>query len=83
VHGVRGFDNAHKAAAEQSETDFFISIDGDNRIDPVFLLQTLDWNKTNPGWVGDPLDVLVKKDNNPSQYFDLDYNYSNGKISGF
>ena len=48
VHGVRGFDNAHKAAAELAETDFFISIDGDNRIDPVFLLQTLDWSKTNP-----------------------------------
>jgi hypothetical protein len=48
VHGVKGFDNAHKAAAERAETDFFISIDGDNRIDPVFLLQTLDWTKTNP-----------------------------------
>ena len=48
VHGVKGFDNAHKAAAEKADTDFFISIDGDNRIDPVFLLQTLDWNKTNP-----------------------------------
>ena len=48
MHGVKGFDNAHKAAAERAETDFFISIDGDNRIDPVFLLQTLDWTKTNP-----------------------------------
>ena len=48
VHGVKGFDNAHKAAAERAETDFFISIDGDNRIDPAFLLQTLDWSKTNP-----------------------------------
>jgi hypothetical protein len=48
VHGVRGFDNAHKAAAEKAETDFFISVDGDNRIDPAFLLQTLDWTKTNP-----------------------------------
>jgi hypothetical protein len=48
VHGVKGFDNAHKAAAERAETDFFISIDGDNRIDPAFLLQTLDWTKTNP-----------------------------------
>lgn len=48
VHGVKGFDSAHKAAAEIAETDFFISIDGDNCIDPVFLLQTLDWDKTNP-----------------------------------
>jgi cellulose synthase/poly-beta-1,6-N-acetylglucosamine synthase-like glycosyltransferase len=51
VHGVKGFDNAHKAAAEKAETDFFISIDGDNRIEPTFLLQTLDWNKTNPAAV--------------------------------
>jgi hypothetical protein len=51
VHGVKGFDNAHKAAAEKAETDFFISIDGDNRIDPIFLLQTLDWTKTNPAAV--------------------------------
>ena len=48
VHGVKGFDNAHKAAAEKAETDFFISIDGDNRLDPTFLLQSLDWTKTNP-----------------------------------
>ena len=48
VHGVKGFDNAHKAAADKAETEFFISIDGDNRIDPSFLLQTLDWTKTNP-----------------------------------
>jgi len=51
VHGVKGFDSAHKAAAERAETDFFISIDGDNRIDPAFLLQTLDWSKTNPAAV--------------------------------
>jgi len=51
VHGVKGFDNAHKAAAECAETDFFISIDGDNRIDSTFLLQTLDWSKTNPAAV--------------------------------
>jgi hypothetical protein len=48
VHGVTGFDSAHKAAAELAETDFFISVDGDNIIDESFLLQTLDWTKTNP-----------------------------------
>jgi len=47
VDGVKGFDNAHKAAAEVAETDFFISVDGDNIIDESFLLQTLDWEKTN------------------------------------
>ena len=47
VDGVKGFDSAHKAAAETAETDFFISVDGDNIIDETFLLQTLDWSKTN------------------------------------
>ena len=48
VDGVVGFDNAHKAAAEIAETEFFISIDGDNILDPRFLLETLDFSKTNP-----------------------------------
>ena len=47
VDGVVGFDSAHKAAAELSETEFFISVDADNIIDESFLLQTLDWAKTN------------------------------------
>ena len=48
VHGITGFDSAHKAAAEKADTEFFISVDGDNIIDENFLLQTLDWSKTNP-----------------------------------
>ena len=48
VDGVKGFDYAHKAAAEKAETDFFISVDGDNIIDESFLLETLDWTKTDP-----------------------------------
>ena len=48
VDGVVGFDSAHKAAAEIAETDFFISVDGDNIIDEGFLLETLDWQKTDP-----------------------------------
>ena len=47
VDGVKGFDSAHKAAAEKAETDFFISVDGDNIIDERFLLQTLDFEKTD------------------------------------
>jgi hypothetical protein len=47
VDGVVGFDNAHKAAAEAAETDFFISVDGDNILDERFLLETLDWTKTD------------------------------------
>ena len=38
VDGVKGFDSAHKAAAEKAETDFFISVDGDNVLDEKFLL---------------------------------------------
>ena len=48
VDGVKGFDSAHKAAARLAETQFFISVDGDNVIDESFLLQTLDWDKTDP-----------------------------------
>ena len=51
VDGVVGFDSAHKAAAEVAETDFFISVDGDNVIYPKFLLETLDMTKTNPAAV--------------------------------
>ena len=31
VHGVEGSDAAHKACANLSETDRFITVDGDNR----------------------------------------------------
>lgn len=34
VDGVKGFDAAHKACAEQSETDRLITIDGDNLVYP-------------------------------------------------
>ena len=47
VDNVKGFDSAHKAAAEIAETDFFISVDGDNILEEKFLLETLDWTKTN------------------------------------
>jgi len=47
VDGVVGFDSAHKAAAEVAETDFFISVDGDNILDERFLLETLDWSLTD------------------------------------
>ena len=47
VDGVKGFDSAHKAAADTAETNFFISVDGDNIIDERFLLQTLDFEKTD------------------------------------
>ena len=37
VDGVKGFDNAHKECARQSETSRFISIDGDNIVDEKFF----------------------------------------------
>ena len=48
VDGVKGFDSAHKAAAEMADTDFFISVDGDNILDESFLLESLDFTKTDP-----------------------------------
>ena len=42
VHGVKGFDAAHKACAIQSETDRFITVDGDNKVMPDFFEQVLD-----------------------------------------
>jgi len=37
VHGVKGFDAAHKAAGQAAETERFILVDADNQIDPDFL----------------------------------------------
>ena len=42
VHGVKGFDAAHKEAAKQSETDRFITVDGDNIVMDDFFEQVLD-----------------------------------------
>lgn len=45
VHGVKGSDSAHKAAAQLSETDRFISVDGDNIVDENFFDQELHFNE--------------------------------------
>ena len=45
VHGVEGSDSAHKACAEISETDRFVTIDGDNRIREHFLTQEIDFDE--------------------------------------
>ena len=45
IHGVKGSDSAHKAAAEKSTTDRFITIDGDNRIHDSFLTQSIDFDE--------------------------------------
>ena len=41
VDGVKGSDAAHKAAAQLSNTERFILVDGDNIPDPTFFNQTL------------------------------------------
>jgi hypothetical protein len=45
VHGVEGSDAAHKACARLSETDRFITVDGDNRIRAEFLNQEIDFTE--------------------------------------
>ena len=44
VHGVKGSDAAHKACAELSETDRFITVDGDNIVHPKFFEQVIDFS---------------------------------------
>lgn len=44
VHGVKGSDAAHKAAANLSDTDMFVSVDADNIVDPTFFDLELDLN---------------------------------------
>jgi hypothetical protein len=45
VHGVEGSDAAHKACAKISETDRFITVDGDNIVRPEFLNQEIDFDE--------------------------------------
>ena len=48
VDGVKGSDAAHKAAAEASETERFILIDGDNMPDEKFFDIQLDFTGKDP-----------------------------------
>jgi len=55
IHGVKGSDHAHKAAAEASETDWFITVDADNIVDSRFF--NIDLDMSDPkikvyGWCG-------------------------------
>ncbi len=45
VHGVKGSDAAHKACAELSETDRFVTVDGDNTVRQDFINQVLDFDE--------------------------------------
>jgi hypothetical protein len=37
VHGVKGSDAAHKACAATSDTEYFVTVDADNIVDPEFF----------------------------------------------
>ena len=55
VHGVKGSDQAHKAAADLSETEWFIGVDADNLVDSKFF--DLDLDMSDPkikvySWLG-------------------------------
>ena len=55
VHGIKGSDHAHKAAADLAETEWFITVDADNIVDPSFF--NLDLDMSDPkievyGWCG-------------------------------
>ena len=45
VHGVKGSDECHKAAASLSNTDWFITVDADNIVDTKFFELELDLDK--------------------------------------
>ena len=45
VDGVKGFDNAHKECASQSDTDRFITVDGDNIVEEKFFDIELTFQK--------------------------------------
>jgi hypothetical protein len=42
VHGVKGSDSAHKACAAVSDTEYFVTVDADNIINPDFLSVEID-----------------------------------------
>lgn len=52
VHGIRGSDSAHKAAAELSETERFVTVDADNRVDPNFFSLELEETGKQFSWCG-------------------------------
>jgi len=51
IHGVKGSDAAHKAAANLSETDRFVTVDADNIIDSRFFAQNIELTDENKDFV--------------------------------
>lgn len=66
VHGVKGSDAAHKAAANLSETDRFISVDADNIVDPAFFDEEFDFE--HPKLLGKAISWTAKNHINGLEY---------------
>lgn len=66
IHGIKGSDSAHKAAANLSDTSYFISVDADNIIDPVFLDLELDFD--HPKLAGKAISWAAKNYINGLEY---------------
>ena len=66
VHGIKGSDAAHKAAANLSSTDRFISVDADNIIDPSFFDLELDLD--HPKFEGKAISWAAKNYINGLEY---------------
>ena len=47
VHGIKGSDAAHKACAALSDTEYFVTVDADNIVDPAFFDVEVDLNAIN------------------------------------
>jgi len=66
VHGVRGSDAAHKAAAKLSETERFITVDADNIVDSDFFDLVFDFD--DPKFKGKVLSWAAKNEINGLVY---------------
>ena len=66
VHGVEGSDAAHKAAANLSTTDMFVSVDGDNIVDPSFF--DLELELDHPKFAGKAISWAAKNYVNGLEY---------------
>ena len=65
VHGVYGFDAAHKACAEASDTERFVTVDGDTVIEEDFTKVMVDFPKS---WSRQHIFKLGGTDPNGLQY---------------
>lgn len=48
VHGVKGFAAAHRACADQSTTDWFVTVDADNIVSPNFFDVSVKLSEQRP-----------------------------------